>query len=169
MTGVFSGALAYEFTQEPNNYGLIDINGTTATIRKDFVALRTRYKAVTTIPEGSVTAVTRLTKCPAANSYANLNGTIDLPNTPASDLIKSGIGSTLYSPGKLIAPSTWSTTYTIIDENGNAITSKSIDSTGYTPSNGTGASKNGAGQLRFNEVLFGGIVAGMVVWNGLTY
>ena len=184
MTGVFSGGLAYEFTEEPNNYGLVEVNGTTATILNDYVALQTQYVAVKSVREGSVASVTRPTTCPAANSYANLNGTNDLPDTAARDLIKNGISSSLYSAGKLIIPSSWSTTYTIVDQNGTTITDKSIDSSGYTPSNpanggaGTsgsqigggatnGTSKSGAGQLRFNEALFGVVAMGVVAWNGV--
>lgn len=184
MTGVFSGGLAYEFTEEPNNFGLVDVNGTTATILNDYVALQSRYEAVTSVPEGSVASVTRATTCPAANSYANLNGTNDLPDTAAPDLIKDGISSSLYSAGKLIIPSSWSTNYTIVNQNGTAITDTAIDSSGYTPSNpanggagtsgsqigggGTnGTSTSGAGQLSFNDALFGVIAMGVVAWNGM--
>ena len=182
MTGVFSGGLAYEFAQESNNFGLVDINGTTATILGDYVALQTQYEAVTTVPVGSVASVTRPTTCPPANGYANLNGTNDLPDTAAPDLIEKGISSSLYSPGKLIIPSSWSTNYTIVDQNGTTITDTAIDSSGYTPSNpanggagtsgsqigGTnGTSKSGTGQLRFNEALFGVVAMGVVAWNGM--
>jgi hypothetical protein len=182
MTGVFSGALAYEFTEEPNNYGLIEINGTTAQMLHDFIALQSQYSSVQ-VSEGTVAPVTRLTTCPPANSYANLNGTNDLPETPAADLIQNGISSSLYSAGKLITPSSWSTTYTIKDQNGNVITSASIDSSGYTPSNppnggagtsggqvgATNGTRSGAGQLRFNEALIGAFAVGVVAWNGLAY
>lgn len=184
MTGVFSGGLAYEFTEEPNNYGLVDVNGTTATVLNDYVALQTQYNTVT-VTEGTVAAVTRMTTCPAANSYANLNGTNVLPDTPGADLIKNGISSSLYSAGKLIVPSSWSTTYTIVDQNGNTVTNKAIDSSGYTASNpanggsgtsgsqiGGGTSTNGtttsgAGQMRFNPIFFGAVAVGVVAWNGL--
>lgn len=180
MTGVFSGGLAYEFTEEPNNYGLIEVNGTTAQMLNDFVALQSQYSSVQ-VSEGTVAPVTRATTCPPANSYANLNGTNDLPETPAADLIKNGISSSLYSAGKLITPSSWSTTYTIKDQNGNVITSTSIDSNGYSPSNpanggagtsgsqigGTNGTSSGAGQLRFNEALIGALAVGVVAWNGL--
>jgi len=177
MTGVFSGGLAYEFTEEPNNFGLIEVNGTTAQILKDFIALQSQYSSVK-VTEGTVPPVTRLTTCPPANGYANLNGTNDLPETPAADLIKKGISSSLYSAGKLITPSSWSTTYIIKDQNGNVITSTSIESTGYTSSNpangGSGTSgsqgngtSSGSGQLTFNEVLIGALAVGLVAWNGL--
>ena len=182
MTGVFSGGLAYEFTEEPNNYGLIEVNGTTATILNDYTALQTRYDAVTSVPVGSVASVTRPTTCPAANSYANLNGTNDLPDTTAPDLIKNGISSSLYSAGKLITPSSWSTNYTIVDQNGNIINDTTINSNKYTPTNpanggagtsgsqiggATNGTSSGAGQLRFNEALYGVVAIGVVAWGGM--
>jgi Glucanosyltransferase len=180
MTGVFSGGLAYEFTEEPNNYGLIEVNGTTAQMLPDFVALQSQYSSVQ-VSEGTVAPVTRPTTCPPASSYANLNGTNDLPETPAANLIQNGISSSLYSAGKLITPSNWLTTYTIKDQNGNVITSTSIDSSGYSATNppnggagtsgsqigGTNSTTSDAGQLRFNEALIGALAVGVVAWNGL--
>ena len=183
MTGVFSGGLAYEFTEEPNNYGLVDVNGTTATVLHDYVALQSQYSSVT-VSEGTVAATTRMTTCPAANSYANLNGTNVLPDTPAADLIQNGISSSLYNAGKLITPSSWSTTYTIVDQNGNTVKNKAIDSSGYSatnpPNGGSGTSgsqiggngnsttKSDAGQLRFDPLMLGIVAVGVVALNGLT-
>ena len=184
MTGVFSGGLAYEFTEEPNNYGLVEVNGTTATLLNDYVALQGQYSSVT-VSEGTVAAVTRMTTCPPANSYANLNGTNDLPATPNQSLITNGISSSLYSAGKLITPSSWSTTYTIIDQNRNTVSNKALDSRGYTASNppnggsgtsgsqigggsnGNSTTKSDGGQLRFNPIVFGAMAVGVVAWNGL--
>ena len=188
MTGVFSGGLAYEFTQEPNDYGLVSINGTTAHLLNDFVALQSQFAKVTSVTAGTAQAVTRPTTCPAANSYAHLNGTNILPDTPAADLIKNGIPSNLYSPGKLIRPSTWSTNYTIVDQNGKTITNKAIDSSGYiltNPANGGsgssgsqvgGSSGSGSGNSTSSTSDVGSVrvsgllamaAAGVVVWNGL--
>jgi Glucanosyltransferase len=183
MTGVFSGGLAYEFTEEPNNYGLVQINGTTATILNDYIVLQTQYEGVKTVEVGTSPAITRATTCPPANSYANLNGTTDLPDTPAADLIKNGLSSSLYSAGKLISPSQWSTTYDIVDQNGNAITNKAVNSNGYTPSNpanngggqsgsqvGGGVSnstttKSMAGKIECHGILFVTFAMGFVAWN----
>jgi hypothetical protein len=188
MTGVFSGGLAYEFTQEPNDYGLVTIYGTTAHLLNDFVALQSQYEKVTTVTAGTAEAVTRATTCPAANSYAQRNGTNVLPDTPVADLIKNGIPSNLYSPGKLITPSTWSTNYTIVDQNGQSISNKAIDSSGYTVTNpanggsGTSGSQIGGGSSSsgnstnstsdaIGSVRVSGLLAmaavGAVAWNGL--
>jgi uncharacterized membrane protein YgcG len=190
MTGVFSGGLAYEFTQEPNDYGLVTINGTTAHLLNDFAALQSQYAKVTSVTAGTAQAVTRLTTCPAANSYAHLNGTNILPDTPVADLIKNGIASNLFAPGKLIKPSTWSTNYTIVDQNGKTISNKAIDSSGYivtNPANGgsgssgsqvgggssgtSGGSSSNSTSDAVGNVRVSGLLAiaaaGVVAWNGI--
>jgi hypothetical protein len=51
MTGVYSGGLVYEYSQEASNYGLVTINGNSVTERADFTALQTAY-ANTSNPTG---------------------------------------------------------------------------------------------------------------------
>lgn len=47
MVGVFSGGLVYEFSQEPNNYGLVDIRPDgSAHILEDFYHLKAQFEAV---------------------------------------------------------------------------------------------------------------------------
>jgi hypothetical protein len=47
MIGVFSGGLVYEFSQEPNNYGLVKIDSTgNAQLLKDFDSLKAQYNSV---------------------------------------------------------------------------------------------------------------------------
>ena len=173
MTGVFSGGLAYEMTQEPNDFGLVEINGTTAQMLGDFIALQSAYKNASTVTQGTAQSVTRLTTCPDQSSFFNINATTSLPDSPATDLIKNGVSSSLYSAGKLITPSTWSTTYTIMDQNGNAISNKAIDSTGFSATNpanggtGTNGTKSSAGKLRFDPTLVGVFGVGLFAWNGL--
>jgi 1,3-beta-glucanosyltransferase GAS3 len=183
MTGVFSGGLAYEFTQEPNNYGLVSIEDTTAVVLNDFEALQSQYQGVS-VSEGTVPAVMRPTMCPPSSSFVNLNGTEDLPETPASDLISKGISSSFYTSGKLITPTTWSTNYTIIDYTGMAITNKAINSDGFKPSNpshnGAGSSgsqigsgnksnnvKSGAETLSLSTTSMAVAAAGVIAWSSL--
>ncbi len=47
MSHVFSGGLIYEFSQEPNNYGLVDLDANgNAAIRDDFDALQYQYNLI---------------------------------------------------------------------------------------------------------------------------
>lgn len=54
MTSVFSGGLVYEFTQEANKFGLVEVsdNGTTVEKLVDYENLKTMYEA-TTNPTGN--------------------------------------------------------------------------------------------------------------------
>jgi Glucanosyltransferase len=179
MNGVFSGGLAYEFTQEPNDYGLVSINGTSAYVLPDYTTLQTRYGAVTNVSVGTSSNVTRLTTCPPQSSFFNINATTDLPDCPAPNLISNGISTSLYSAGKLITPSNWSTTYDIYDGNGNLMSDTSIDSSGYTASNpanggassgsggGNGTTKSEGGEVRYNSALLVAMAIGVFAWNGL--
>ncbi|OAX84850.1 hypothetical protein ACJ72_00778 [Emergomyces africanus] len=45
MTGVYSGGLVYEYSQEPNNYGLVEIKGGQAKTLKDFDSLKKAFAA----------------------------------------------------------------------------------------------------------------------------
>src|SRR5690606_24749459 len=44
MYDVFSGGIVYEYTQEPNNYGLVNMTADgSATLMPDYVSLRDQY------------------------------------------------------------------------------------------------------------------------------
>ncbi|OJD22689.1 hypothetical protein ACJ73_05962 [Blastomyces percursus] len=51
MTSVYSGGLVYEYSQEPNNYGLVELKGGKAKTLKDFDTLKKAF-AATKNPEG---------------------------------------------------------------------------------------------------------------------
>ncbi|KAK1913920.1 beta-glucanosyltransferase [Pyrenophora teres f. teres] len=51
MTGVYSGGLVYEYSQEDSNYGLVDLKGNSVTERDDFKALMSAF-AGTKNPSG---------------------------------------------------------------------------------------------------------------------
>ena len=51
MTGVFSGGLVYEWTQEVSNYGLVELNNGSITLLPDYNNLKSEF-ANTPIPSG---------------------------------------------------------------------------------------------------------------------
>ena len=51
MTGVYSGGLVYEYSNEVSNYGLVTVSGSSVTLLPDFDALKTAY-AGTPNPSG---------------------------------------------------------------------------------------------------------------------
>ncbi|KAI1980977.1 1,3-beta-glucanosyltransferase [Ophidiomyces ophidiicola] len=70
MTGVYSGGLAYEYTQEANNYGLVKIKGNNVEELPDFEALRKAF-AGTKNPSGDGGYNSRggsSNPCPARNA-----------------------------------------------------------------------------------------------------
>jgi hypothetical protein len=51
MTGVYSGGLVYEYSQEASNYGLVTLNGNSISERPDFAALQSAFSK-TSNPDG---------------------------------------------------------------------------------------------------------------------
>ncbi|ODV98342.1 hypothetical protein PACTADRAFT_37235 [Pachysolen tannophilus NRRL Y-2460] len=97
MTGVFSGGLVYEFSQEPNNYGLVEIDEYgNARVRQDFEALKNQFKMVQN-PSGSQLASMLTTMrrkqqqaiCEA--EYDNIEISSGLPYTLADEFIEFGV------------------------------------------------------------------------------
>ena len=83
MTPVYSGGLVYEYSQESNDYGLVNINGNSVSELPDFTALQAAYKN-TSMPtgDGGYKSTGSPSKCPA-QSDTWLPGTDALPAIPA--------------------------------------------------------------------------------------
>lgn len=91
MTGVFSGGLVYEFTQETSNYGLVQIsdNGTSVEKLVDYDNLQKMYKA-TKEPTGNGGYQENLPaeKCPAQTSLWEASNTLpDLPSAASKYMV----------------------------------------------------------------------------------
>jgi hypothetical protein len=84
MTGVYSGGLVYEYSQEDSNYGLVTIDGSTVTERADFTALQNAY-AATANPSGNggYNTTGGASGCPAYSSPNWLVRNDSLPAIPA--------------------------------------------------------------------------------------
>lgn len=83
MTSVFSGGLVYEYSQEPNNFGLVEISSDRKSVDKlgDFDALKKQYAAAKN-PEGDGGFQENLppSKCPSKSSEWEASN--DLPSMP---------------------------------------------------------------------------------------
>ncbi|MCJ1408167.1 hypothetical protein MMC19_002240 [Ptychographa xylographoides] len=107
MTGVFSGGIAYEFTEGSNNYGLVNISANgSATLRLDYDNLQGQLNTlnITTLESANGTATALMPPtCQGSlidnSSFAN---TFDLPLIPpgGQDLIDNGISNA--PTGKLV-------------------------------------------------------------------
>ena len=96
MTGVYSGGLVYEYSQEGNNYGLVTINSdTSVTEDTDFASLMTAF-AGTANPtgDGGYSSTGGSSTCPSQSSTWNVTSDA-LPAIPsaAANLMKTGAGT----------------------------------------------------------------------------
>ena len=84
MTGVFSGGLVYEYSQEGNGYGLVTISGDTVTPNSDFTYLQSAY-ANQANPTGNGGAMTTsaVSTCPTESADWEVAND-DLPAIPAA-------------------------------------------------------------------------------------
>lgn len=126
MSGVFSGGLVYEYSQESHEYGLVQVyKNNTVQLLQDFVNLSEQYAMLDHDKLQSVkpdSDMPKPPKCKAGlveNDAFNSNYT--LPDFPpgVEDLIKNGIKPK--PSGKLVDISEWDVPYTVLDVNGNVI------------------------------------------------
>ncbi|KKP00707.1 glycolipid anchored surface protein [Trichoderma harzianum] len=85
MTAVLSGGIVYEYFEETNDYGLVQINGNTATKLKDFGALQQQIQAVNIqgVEMSSYNPSNQPASCPTVNS--TWESSDKLPPTPDTD------------------------------------------------------------------------------------
>lgn len=95
MTSVYSGGLAYEYTVEPNGFGIVEVENGQITPNEDFTELKEAY-AKTKNPTGSGGAKTngKASECPPADDDWEVTGTL-LPSIPegAKQYMNKGAGT----------------------------------------------------------------------------
>lgn len=98
MTGVYSGGLVYEYSQEDNGYGLVTISGTSVSTNDDFTSLKTQL-ASNPAPsgDGGYSTSNGVSTCPASSDTFDLTAFTgeELPALPsgASKYMTSGAGT----------------------------------------------------------------------------
>jgi len=95
MTGVFSGGLVYEYSEEGNGYGLVTISGDTVTPNADYTYLSSAYaKQTNPSGNGGATSTSAATTCPTESSEWDVSGDA-LPAIPsaAEVYMKTGAGT----------------------------------------------------------------------------
>jgi hypothetical protein len=103
MTGVFSGGLVYEYSQEGNGYGLVTISGDTVTPNSDFTYLQSAYAAqANPTGNGGASSTSAASTCPTQSSEWDVAND-DLPAIPAAAekymSTGAGTGPGLNGPG----------------------------------------------------------------------
>uniref|UniRef100_A0A060T471 1,3-beta-glucanosyltransferase n=1 Tax=Blastobotrys adeninivorans TaxID=409370 RepID=A0A060T471_BLAAD len=122
MTSVFSGGLVYEYSQEPNNYGLVEINPNgDVYILKDFETLSSQFKAVQNVAGAPEKRVQRSQSC--EELYPNINSRETIPDSMAVSLIEQGLQ---IPTGKFVDISMNSTTHRIFDSTEKLIENKTL-------------------------------------------
>ena len=96
MIGVFSGGLVYEWIEEVNNYGLVNLSAHNITLLPDYYNLQSQFKK-TPIPtgDGDYKSSGQRSQCPPNST--DFTSWVDLPPTPpeAEQYIQSGAGQPL--------------------------------------------------------------------------
>jgi hypothetical protein len=102
----FSGGLVYEFSEEPSDYGLVNITGDAVNLRPDYDNLQSQYnKLDVKLLESTTASKTSTTppKCsPGLISNSGFSNDFSIPSAPsgAAGIIANGISNP--NQGKLV-------------------------------------------------------------------
>ncbi|KAH0565051.1 hypothetical protein GP486_001561 [Trichoglossum hirsutum] len=150
MTGVFSGGLVYEYSQEPSNYGLVDINSDgSVKLRQDYDNLQQQYNKlnITLLTSGNpADAAVNPPSCSASLiDSPNFYSKFDVPKTPdgGQQLIDDGLKNP--NQGKLVPVTDTKVTQKVEGSNGNVINNLEIQLLADDQSN-TPSGKNTSGE-----------------------
>ena len=161
MTGVFSGGLVYEFSEEGNGYGLVTISGNTVTTNSQFTSLKNAFtQTPNPTGDGDATTSSSPSTCPPQSAQWDVAND-DLPAMPsaAETFFKNGAGS---GPG--LAGSGSQSAGDSENESSGTVSAGST-ATGASSSSSTG--KSAAAQLRLDVSLVSvvslGLAAGMIL------
>ena len=174
MTGVYSGGLVYEYSNEASNYGLVEISGSSVKELPDFSALMTAYKN-TPNPQGDggYNSTGGASGCPVESADWQVgNDSLPAIPAPAQKYMTSGAGKGpgLTGAGSQNAGVESSGTATQGSGNVAGYTSTAV---GMSSSTGTSSSSSSSGSsaasgsaasgLRAPEFAIAPVVCGLVV------
>ncbi|KIW02780.1 uncharacterized protein PV09_05842 [Verruconis gallopava] len=145
---VLSGGLVYEYSEEGNNYGLVDINSTSElTVIVDYNYLQEELsqldiKSLQSI-NSSATAAAATSCAPSLITETNFLNAWDLPTPPsgAAAMITSGV-STGFVKGSVVAVTETTMPATVVNNTGSTITGLSLVQLMCTDSNYPGLIKD---------------------------
>ncbi|KFZ08106.1 hypothetical protein V501_06117 [Pseudogymnoascus sp. VKM F-4519 (FW-2642)] len=167
MTAVYSGGLAYEYSEEGSGYGLVKIKDTTSVSELSGFNYLMKAFASTPSPSGDggyTSTKGKASECPAKSSNWNVT-TADLPTIPkkAAEYMKSDVGK---GPGLAGAGSQTSGGDGISSEG--TTRSGSGSSTSDTPGETSEAAANGlVAPIDFKVAYAGMVVLGCFLGGGL--
>lgn len=160
MTPVFSGAVAYEWTQEENNYGFAKVDGDELKLLGDYNRLKDQLATFDWKKVQSVKANKKEVKAPTCDSdlikLKQFDKNFTLPVTPpadkklnvasTADMIKNGISPK--PSGKIIklSSSDYNVKLTVKDEQGNVLKGLKVTPLGDDEFNWAGKNKAETGK-----------------------
>lgn len=117
LGNVFSGGLVYEYAEEANQYGLVDIddNGDVQ-YKQDYVNLKNKLSQIS-LPNATQPSPNNTVTPPSCSGLDTIIDDFDLPDCPAPDMLQNGGGNR--NIGHLIDISNIKNNYTIEDVSGN--------------------------------------------------
>lgn len=132
LASTFSGGLVYEYFEEPNNYGLVEVgNDGSVRLLQDFENLKSAYASINLEPVAASQASDA--NYPACNSdlqsqiessYSDFNASFALPTCPAPAILKNGVGNN--NVGKIIELGSTATNLKIFNVDGEEVLDKNI-------------------------------------------
>jgi 1,3-beta-glucanosyltransferase GAS3 len=160
MNNVFSGGVAYEYSEEPNIYGIVKISDSdgSATMLGDYKTLSSQVKKLDFTALQGVKASTTNPTPPVCSSalikQSGFNNSFTIPAVPegAQDIINNGVSPK--PSGKIIPISSFAYSYKVINADGNQVSKLFVNSLGdatiNSPGTNTGGSSNGSGSSGSN-------------------
>ena len=131
MTGL-NGGLVYEYSEEPDDYGLVTISSTdgSVTLRQDYVNLLDQFnkldtKLLTQVPSGTNAAPVCSTTLVSGASGLSNNFTVPPQPPGTADVIANGVTGAIN--GKIVPVTTLDVSQKIFDVSGNPITGLALD------------------------------------------
>ncbi|KAI0402340.1 glycolipid anchored surface protein [Xylaria palmicola] len=156
MASVFSGGVVYEWSQEDNNYGLVQVNDDDSVdLLSDFRTLQNQYAKLDFNAVQSIKATGKSVTPPkCAESLIkedgfNNNFTLPVPPPGVQKLIDNGIGKKLN--GKIIDISDWKVTQTVNDVDGKKLSDLSVKALADGEYNSPSATESGSGSSESSD------------------
>lgn len=152
MIDSWSGGLVYEYTQEPSDYGLVEVSSDgDATLLEDFDNLQGQYNQIDITLITSRSSLSASSSPPTCsdkfillNHAAKFNTSMEIPACPDSDLVKNGIQNP--NNGKIVELTSFTTPHKVYTTGGTEVANLTItplaDDQSNTPS---GETTSGAG------------------------
>ncbi|KAM0426935.1 hypothetical protein ACHAPT_007833 [Fusarium lateritium] len=155
MTPVFSGGVVYEYTEEDNNYGLVQIKGDTLQILGDFNRLKNQFAKIDWEEVQSQPASKSAPKAPACKASIiedkGFDTNFTLPASPpgADKLIKNGIKNA--PSGKIIKISDWNVKLAVKNADGTEMKNLKVIPLADDESNASGKNEADTGSEIVNN------------------